>query len=165
MPASLVIETKLQYEMLIRYSISECDFATSTGHFDCSSRIGLPVHSTEARDRPYAGRIHEGLTAEDVGKELPEVGRATIFRTLKLLVEAGVVCRLSLLNGAPKYSLSPIEDHHHTVCVKCGRIGEFRATEFGRLMKGIDRDIIGGIASRCIEINVTCDQCSTDGHR
>lgn len=109
--------------------------------------------------------IHEGLTAEDVGKELPEVGRATIFRTLKLLVEAGVVCRLSLLNGAPRYSLSPIEDHHHTVCVKCGRIGEFRATEFGRLMKGIDRDIIGGIASRCIEINVTCDQCNTDGHR
>ena len=109
--------------------------------------------------------IHEGLTAEDVGKELPEVGRATIFRTLKLLVEAGVVCRLSLLNGAPRYSLSPIEDHHHTVCVKCGRIGELRATEFGRLMKGIDRDIIGGIASRCIEINVTCDQCNTDGHR
>ena len=104
--------------------------------------------------------MQEGLTAEDVGKELPDVGRATIFRTLKLLVETGVVCRLSLLDGAPKYSLSPIEDHHHTVCVKCRRVSKFRASEFGRLMKGIDRDIVGDIASRCIKILITCDKCT-----
>ena len=105
------------------------------------------------------------MTAEDVGRELPEVGRATIFRTLKLLVESGVVCRLSLLDGAPKYSLSPIEDHHHTVCVRCGKLGEFRASEFGRLLKGIDRDIVGNIASRCIEFLVTCDECTRGDNR
>ena len=88
------------------------------------------------------------------------MGRATIFRTLKLLVETGIVCRLSLLDGAPRYSLSPMEDHHHTVCVRCRRVGKFRASEFERLMKGIDRDIVGDIASRCIEILVTCDQCT-----
>ncbi len=107
--------------------------------------------------------MHEGFTAEEIGKELPEVGRATIFRTLKLLVEAGVVCRLSLLDGAPRYSLSPIEDHHHTVCVKCGTIGEFRASEFERVMKGIDRDIVGDVASRCIELFVTCGECAKSG--
>ena len=46
----------------------------------------------------------EGFSAEDICTELPGVGRATVYRTIKLLVEAGVVCRVSLADGAPKYS-------------------------------------------------------------
>ena len=104
-------------------------------------------------------RKHEGFTAEEIGRELPRVGRATIFRTIKLLLEAGVVCRLNLLDGAPRYSLSRIEHHHHTVCVRCGNVGEFRAATVERLMRAIGDDIPGDIVGHSIEFYIICSPC------
>ena len=101
----------------------------------------------------------EGFTADEIGKELPGVGRATVFRTIKLLLEAGVICRLNLMDGAPRYSLSRIEHHHHTVCVRCGDVGEFRAVTVERLMRTLGDDIPGDIVGHRIELYVTCDRC------
>ena len=105
----------------------------------------------------------EGFSAEEVVSELPGVGRATIFRTIKLLMEAGVICRLNLIDGAPRYSLSRIEHHHHTVCVRCGNVGEFRAATVERLMRSLGDDIPGNIVGHRIELYVTCDVCLKDG--
>ena len=104
---------------------------------------------------------HEGFTAEEIGSELPGVGRATIFRTIKLLMEVGVVCKLNLLDGAPRYSLSRVGHHHHTVCVKCGNVGEFRATTVERLMRGLGNNIPGEIVGHRIELYVICDRCTS----
>ena len=104
----------------------------------------------------------EGFTAEEIGNELPWVGRATIFRTIKLLMEVGVICKLNLMDGAPKYSMSRIEHHHHTVCVKCGNVGEFRAATIERLMRAIGDDIPGEIVGHRIELYITCNQCIRD---
>ena len=101
----------------------------------------------------------EGFTAEDLCSELPGVGRATVFRTIKLLLEAGVICRLNLLDGAPKYSLSRVEHHHHTVCVRCGIVGEFRATTVERLMRVIGNEIPGDLVGHRIEMYITCGRC------
>ena len=104
----------------------------------------------------------EGFTAEEIGSELPQVGRATIFRTMKLLMELGVICKLNLLDGAPRYSLSLIEHHHHTVCVSCGNIGEFRAATIERLMRALGDDIPGDIVGHRIELYVMCNRCTKD---
>ena len=101
----------------------------------------------------------EGFSAEDICTELPGVGRATVYRTIKLLVEAGVVCRVSLADGAPKYSLARIEHHHHTVCVKCGTVGEFRASTIERLIRAIGADISGEIVGHRIEFDIVCTEC------
>ena len=106
---------------------------------------------------------HEGFTAEEIVNELPGVGRATIFRTLRLLMEVGVICKLNLINGAPRYSLSRVEHHHHTVCVRCGNVGEFRAATVERLLRTLGDDIPGNIVGHRIELYVTCDQCLEDG--
>lgn len=103
-----------------------------------------------------------GFTAEEIGNELPEVGRATIFRTIKLLLKAGVICRLNLMDGAPRYSLSSVEHHHHTVCVRCGSVGEFRAATVERLMRALADDIPGQIVGHRLELYVICDQCAKD---
>ncbi len=108
----------------------------------------------------------EGFTAEDVVRELPKVGRATVFRTLKLFLEAGIICRLSLLDGAPRYMLSRIEHHHHTICIKCGKIGEFRAATVERLIRAIGADLSGEIVGHRVELDVVCETClSTGGYK
>ena len=104
-------------------------------------------------------RKGEGFTAEEITDELPDVGRATVYRTIKLLLQTGVVCKLPLPDGAPKYSLSRLEHHHHTLCVRCGNVGEFRATTVERLMRAIGSDIPGQVVGHRIEFYITCDQC------
>ena len=107
--------------------------------------------------------MHEGFTAEDIVRKLPGVGRATVFRTLKLFLETGIICRLNLLDGAPRYMLSRVEHHHHTVCVRCGKVGEFRAATVERLMRIIGDDLSGEIIGHRIELYVVCEQCVSKG--
>lgn len=74
-------------------------------------------------------RAIEGLggpfTIEDLTAATPDVGRATVFRTVKLLQEAEVVCRMVLEDGSVRYQLSRGEHHHHLICSECGTIAEF----------------------------------------
>ncbi len=100
---------------------------------------------------------HEGFTTESLIEELPSVGRATVYRTVKLFLEAGVVCRLSMMDGAHVYSLARLGDrHHHSVCVQCGAVGEFKATTIDRALRAIGADIPGQIVDHHIELYVSC---------
>ena len=104
-------------------------------------------------------RKQEGFTAEEIIADLDSVGRATVYRTIKLLLRAGVVCKLTTMDGAPKYSLSRAEHHHHTVCVSCGAVGEFRAATVERLLRGLASDMPGRIIGHRIEFYITCAVC------
>ena len=102
---------------------------------------------------------HDGFTAEEIIAELSDVGRATVYRTIKLLLRSGVICKLSNMDGAPMYSLSRAEHHHHTVCVQCGSVGEFRAATVERVLRGLTGDIPGQVVGHRIEFYITCDGC------
>ena len=113
----------------------------------------------------------DGFTAEDLVRDLPHIGRATIFRTIKLLLEAGIICKLSLINGEPRYSLAHAEHHHHTICVDCGAVGEFHAGTVERVLRLIGSEVGGSIVGHRIELYISCAECSrlnrpapTDGH-
>jgi Fur family ferric uptake transcriptional regulator len=101
----------------------------------------------------------EGFSAEELCGELTGIGRATVYRTIKLLLESGVICKLALPDGAPKYSLARIEHHHHTVCVRCGTVGEFRDATIERLLRAIGTDISGEIVGHRIEFYIICQEC------
>ena len=107
-------------------------------------------------------RKEEGFSAEEICKELQGVGRATVYRTIKLLLEAGVVCKLVLPDGGSKYSLARVEHHHHTVCVTCGTVGEFRDVTIERLMRTIGDDISGEIVGHRMEFYIICQPCRSD---
>ena len=68
------------------------------------------------------------LTAGDLYEELqrdePTIGRATVFRTLETLVEAGVVRRLEQEGHVYAYVACQPEHHHHLSCTHCGRVEE-----------------------------------------
>ena len=108
-------------------------------------------------------RKQTGFTVEEISDELPSVGRATVYRTIKLLLDEGVICKLALMDGAPKYSLSRNEHHHHTVCIKCGSVGEFRAATVERLVRAIGGEIQGAVVGHRIEFYIICYGCMEDG--
>jgi Fur family ferric uptake transcriptional regulator len=66
-----------------------------------------------------AGELYERVrTAE------PSLGRATVFRTVDRLVEAGVARRLELEGHVYAYIACQPEHHHHLSCTSCGRVEE-----------------------------------------
>ena len=101
----------------------------------------------------------EGFSAEEICTDLPGVGRATVYRTIKLLVEAGVICKLALPDGVPKYTLARFEHHHHTLCIRCGSVDEFRDATIERLLRTIGEDISGDIVGHRMEFYVVCQGC------
>jgi Fur family transcriptional regulator, ferric uptake regulator len=68
------------------------------------------------------------LTAEQLYRSLrrrePTIGRATVFRTLETLVEAGVARRLELDGHVYAYVACLPAHHHHIACTRCGRVEE-----------------------------------------
>ncbi len=110
-----------------------------------------------------------GFTTKVLCEELPWVGRAIVFRTIKLLVEAAAVCKLSKMDGASVYSLARVGDRHHrSVCVRCRAVGEFKAATIDESVRAIAADIPGQIVDHRIELYVaclheTCDYGLVDG--
>lgn len=101
----------------------------------------------------------DAFTAEQLCRELPEVGRATVYRTIRHLVDAGALCKLPILDGAPMYSVARVEHHHHTICSQCGAVGEFRHSTVERVMRSLEKEIDGDIVGHRMEIFITCNQC------
>ena len=81
--------------------------------------------------RAVAGQERH-FTAEGLYGHLPGLGRATIYRSLKILVETGVICRVLLEDGHLHYQLSHRGHHHHLLCVECGASQDLLGCEIGR---------------------------------
>ena len=75
------------------------------------------------------------LSAEEVHSNLVQsnarVSLATIYRTLRLLVKMGFLHELELNEGGHRFELLSHEnpDHHHLICLNCGRTEEFESEQ------------------------------------
>lgn len=99
------------------------------------------------------------FSAESINEELPDVGRATVYRTIKLLSDAGVVCKTTLPDGSPRYAFDHSWHHHHLICTTCGKVEEFRNPELERLLCDLAEEIPGQVLGHHVEFHVTCTRC------
>lgn len=71
------------------------------------------------------------LSAEDVyllvKHEYPDMGLATVYRTLDLLAELGILQKNDFGDGRSRYEFTRKDEHHHhhLICLKCGEVSEF----------------------------------------
>src|SRR6188768_4119905 len=68
-----------------------------------------------------------------VRKRQPKVGYATVYRTLKLLVDSGLAVERQFGDGQARYEIV----HDHLICMKCGLILEFEDDDIERLQEKI----------------------------
>jgi Fe2+ or Zn2+ uptake regulation protein len=107
----------------------------------------------------YLSGKDSGFTADEIKSGLPSVSRATVFRTLKLLLDSDVICRVATIDGVPRYALSQGEHHHHTVCIRCDKVGEFKDSMIEKLLDTLSPDIPGQIIGHNIEFHIVCSDC------
>ena len=100
------------------------------------------------------------FTAEDLRAQLPEVGRATIYRSLKLLLDAGVVCRVLLEDGNLHYQLSHRGHHHHLLCVECGVSEDLTGCDIEDQLKSVAAAHQFQVSGHWLEIYGRCLNCA-----
>ena len=92
----------------------------------------------------------------------PKLNRVTVYRTIKMLKEGGLVDELDLMHfGGDQhyYETRNKQEHAHIICLRCGRVEEFYGDPLTRLRRQVEatfgfqiliaRTEIGGYCSHC----------------
>ncbi len=99
------------------------------------------------------------FTVDDVLRQANDVGRATVFRTMKLLQDLNVVCRVMMENGSLHYRLSTSGHHHHLVCRSCGQVADFANCDVSSLIDQLARSTDYQIEGHWLEVYGRCASC------
>ena len=91
---------------------------------------------SEASDHPDVEEIYRRSAALD-----PKISIATVYRTMRLLEDAGVIEKLDLRDGRARYEENRDEHHHHLIDVKTGEVIEFKNEELERIKAQIAKDL------------------------
>ncbi len=91
-------------------------------------------------------RCHDHISIDEllakVRKRNKKVGYATVYRTLKLLVDAGIAIQRQFGDGQARFEVEG-EHHDHLICTKCGLILEFEDEEIEALQDKIAQRLGG----------------------
>jgi Fur family ferric uptake transcriptional regulator len=98
-----------------------------------------------------------------VHRRRPDVGRTTVYRTLKLLREAGLASELQV-GGETRFERDYKREHHdHLICDECGEIIEFSSPEIERLQEEIAHKLGFTIKRHRHQIFGSCQRSSCSG--
>ena len=80
------------------------------------------------RDHPDTEELHRRVRAEDA-----RISLTTVYRTMTVLVDAGILIRHSFEDGRSRYELADRPHHDHLIDRKTGKVIEFRSREIEKL--------------------------------
>jgi len=96
-----------------------------------------------------------------ITKETPElnIGIATVYRTLTLLEESGLVSSISLGVQGKKYEIANKPHHDHLICINCGKIVEFENQQIESLQQEIAQKNGFALTDHIMQLYGTCSDC------
>lgn len=88
----------------------------------------------ESADHPDVEELYRRASVVD-----SRISISTVYRTVKLFEDAGIIAKLDLRDGRSRYEPQPDEHHDHLVDLRSGKIVEFRDEEIEALQTAIAR--------------------------
>ncbi|MCC4246632.1 Fur family transcriptional regulator [Stappia indica] len=89
-----------------------------------------------ASDHPDVEELYRRAVEND-----PRISISTVYRTVKLFEDAGIIERHDFRDGRARYETVPEEHHDHLIDLKSGNVIEFRNEEIERLQEAIARKL------------------------
>lgn len=106
------------------------------------------------------------FSAEDVfllvKEQFPEIGLATVYRTLELLSDLQVVEKINFGDGAARFDLRSTDGshhHHHLICTECGKVEEIMEDGLLRLEQQIERQYGFAVTDHRLDFQGVCREC------
>lgn len=110
------------------------------------------------------------LTAEEiydkVKQEYPEIGLATVYRTIQLLLELHLIDKISLNDGCVRYEIARLDSsktkhhHHHLVCLSCGNVFSFEDDLLEELEEKIKEKTDFCVVDHEVKLYGYCRECA-----
>jgi Fe2+ or Zn2+ uptake regulation protein len=107
----------------------------------------------ESEGHPSADEIY--LLAR---QERPRFSLSTVYRTLEVLREIGLISELHL-DGENRYEIRRDEEHQHMVCLGCGRVIEFKCAHCTRVHRDLAAQYGFKITGSRVELLGYCAEC------
>ena len=114
----------------------------------------------------------EHLTAEEifdlVKVSYPEIGLATVYRTIQLLNELNLIDRINFDDGYVRYEMGRTQErgnkhhHHHLICMKCGKVISFQDDLLEELEEKITVTTGFQIVDHEVKLYGYCVECGGD---
>ena len=101
-----------------------------------------------------------GELYEKVRQEHPGVGLVTIYRTIGILANLGLICQVHVPGDSFSYMMRrPEEHHHHLVCSQCGKVADFTDCDLTGLEDRLSQGTGFEIQSHLLEFHGRCPDC------
>ena len=125
------------------------------------SRAGFRSGGGRRRVVELLGSEDCALTALEIDRRLPEVGRATVYRALDQLESLGLVQKVDLGAGAGGYERVDPEGHHHhhIVCEQCGRVVAFEDDGLEQAIRALAERPDFKVSSHEVTLRGECATC------
>lgn len=109
------------------------------------------------------------FTAEEIydviKAEYPEIGLATVYRTIQVLAELHLVDKLNLDDGFARYEIGKEcsgesgHHHHHLICIQCGNIFSFQDDLLDELESAILKETGFYVTDHEVKLYGCCKEC------
>jgi len=99
------------------------------------------------------------FTAEQMVQQLPEISRATVYRTLEIMASVDILTRLLLSNGHPAYVVGEPGHRHHLICSGCGYVVAFTTCPVEPVVTELGKSHDFAIQGHSLEIFGLCQNC------
>jgi len=93
-----------------------------------------------------------------VRQRIPAISVDTIYRTLRLLEDKGVIARVGSIRDRTRFDANT-DRHHHFVCTECGMIGDFYSEAMDRLLVPREVSEMGSVEGVYVELRGVCRTC------
>lgn len=110
------------------------------------------------------------LTAEEIYDHVkvkyPEIGLATVYRTIQLLSELNLIDKLNLDDGYVRYEIGHLDEditshhHHHLICLDCGDILAFQDDLLEALEERIKQTMGFDVVDHEVKLYGRCNNCT-----
>lgn len=111
------------------------------------------------------------LSSEDiydlVRKKCPEIGLATVYRTLQIFEELGLIYKLDFNDGRVRYDVyngTSDHQHHHLICIGCGAVIEVEEDLLDDMEKHITEVKDFEIVDHNVKFFGYCSKCRSKNH-
>lgn len=105
------------------------------------------------------------LTAQEVYESVarlePDINLVTVYRTLELLADVGILSKINFNDGADRYERKPgdAEHHHHLICTECGQVVEFLGCAFSSLARQLEKTTGFAVDGHSLKLTGKCAPC------
>jgi Fur family ferric uptake transcriptional regulator len=92
------------------------------------------------------------------------IGRASVFRTLELMIKLGIVWTSVQGGSTVHYMLMPGGHHHHIVCTNCDKLIEFEDCRLDTLISSLEHAYGVQVEGHLLELYGVCQDCQDARH-